>query len=490
MTGAFLRAIEAFDAHLATERNFSPHTRRAYAADLRQLASFLGPQADPARVEPADVRAFLADCHRRLSAATVGRKLAALRGFFGHLVRSGARAADPSLGLPAPRAPRRLPRPLPVDDCQQLAEAGRENASARDLALVEVLYGAGLRVAELCGLDLRDVDPARGELRVLGKGRKERVVPLPSAAREALRALPGRGAAARRAQRAAVRGAAAPGGRGAAPPRPARRPPHPAPAGAGGGPRGPRPPPSAAAQLRDAPPRHGGRPARDPGAARPQEPLDHPEATPRCRPSGCSRPTTAPTRARGAPAPGRARAARDGPPRVRATTVLGVLRGGRLALASDGQVTVGNAVVKHGAEKVRTAANGRALVGFAGSAADALALSERLEAKLDAYPGNVRRAAVELARDWRTDRLLRRLEALMLVGDAETLLVVSGNGDVIEPDDGIAAIGSGGSYALAAARALVRHTALDAEAIAREALRIAAEICIYTNDRISLVTLP
>jgi integrase/recombinase XerC len=184
---SFERAIEAFDAHLAAERNFSLHTRRAYASDLRQLARFLGPHADPARVEPADVRAFLADSHRRLSAATVGRKLAALRSFFGHLVRSGACAADPSLGLPAPRAPRRLPRPLPVDDCQQLAEAGSDEASARDLALVEVLYGAGLRVAELCALDLGDVDLARGELHVLGKGRRERVVPLPGAAREALR---------------------------------------------------------------------------------------------------------------------------------------------------------------------------------------------------------------------------------------------------------------------------------------------------------------
>jgi ATP-dependent HslUV protease subunit HslV len=151
---------------------------------------------------------------------------------------------------------------------------------------------------------------------------------------------------------------------------------------------------------------------------------------------------------------------------------------------------VGNAVVKHGAEKVRAAAGGRALVGFAGSAADALALSERLEAKLDAHPGNVRRAAVELARDWRTDRLLRRLEAMLIVGDAQTVLVVSGNGDVIEPDDGIAAVGSGGSFALAAARALARHTELDAEAIARESLRIASEICVYTNDRISLVALP
>ena len=182
----FARAIEAFDGHLAAERNFSLHTRRAYASDLRQLAAFLGPAADPARVEAADVRAFLADCHRRLAAATVGRKLAALRGFFGHLVRTGLRASDPSLGLPAPRAPRRLPRPLGVDDCQLLAESPREATCARDLALVEVLYGAGLRVAELCGLDLGDLDLARGELRVMGKGSRERVVPLPSAARAAL----------------------------------------------------------------------------------------------------------------------------------------------------------------------------------------------------------------------------------------------------------------------------------------------------------------
>jgi ATP-dependent HslUV protease subunit HslV len=175
---------------------------------------------------------------------------------------------------------------------------------------------------------------------------------------------------------------------------------------------------------------------------------------------------------------------------VRATTVLAVLRNGRLAMASDGQVTVGDAVVKRGAQKVRLAAKGRAVVGFAGGAADALALTERLEARLEAHPGNIRRAAVELAKEWRADRVLRRLEALLLVGDPQCVLVVSGNGDLIEPDDGIAAIGSGGSYALAAARALARRTELPADEIAREALRIAAEICIYTNDEISLVTLP
>ena len=176
--------------------------------------------------------------------------------------------------------------------------------------------------------------------------------------------------------------------------------------------------------------------------------------------------------------------------RLRSTAVVAIHRDGVVAMAADGQVTVGETVVKSGAEKVRRIAKGKAVVGFAGGAADALSLLERLEAKLEAHPGNVRRAAVELARDWRTDRILRRLEALLLVGDGETLLVVSGNGDVIEPDDGIAAIGSGGSYALAAARALARHTSLDPEAIAREALQIASEICIYTNDQIQVVSLP
>ncbi len=174
----------------------------------------------------------------------------------------------------------------------------------------------------------------------------------------------------------------------------------------------------------------------------------------------------------------------------RSTTVLAVLREGRLAMASDGQVTVGQTIVKRGAQKVRAASNGRALVGFAGGAADALALSERLDAKLEAHRGSVRRAAVELAREWRTDRMLRRLEAMLLVGDPECVLVVSGTGDVIEPDDGIAAIGSGGPYALAAARALARHASLPASEIAREALRLAAEICVYTNDAITLLELP
>jgi ATP-dependent HslUV protease subunit HslV len=177
-------------------------------------------------------------------------------------------------------------------------------------------------------------------------------------------------------------------------------------------------------------------------------------------------------------------------PPVRSTTVLAVIRGGAIAMASDGQVTVGDAMMKHGAQKVRRSEKGDALVGFAGGVADALALTERLEAKLEANPGNVRRAAVELAREWRTDRALRRLEAMLLVGDRDHVLVVSGNGDVIEPDDGVAAIGSGGAYAIAAARAMIQHTELSASEVAQDALRIAADICIYTNDHITIVEIP
>jgi ATP-dependent HslUV protease subunit HslV len=175
---------------------------------------------------------------------------------------------------------------------------------------------------------------------------------------------------------------------------------------------------------------------------------------------------------------------------VRSTTVLAVVRDGVIAMASDGQVTVGDAVMKTTARKSRKASRHDVLLGFAGGAADALALTERLEAKLDEYSGNVRRAAVELAKSWRTDRALRRLEALLVIGDREKVLVVSGNGDVIEPDDGLVAVGSGGNFALAAARALCAHSSLGPAQIAEESLRLASEICIYTNDNIHVVTLP
>ena len=172
--------------------------------------------------------------------------------------------------------------------------------------------------------------------------------------------------------------------------------------------------------------------------------------------------------------------------RVRSTTVLAIRRDGKTAIAADGQVTLGDTVVKQGAKKLRRLSDGKVVAGFAGSTADAQALFGRFEAKLQEYRGNLERAAVELAKDWRTDRALRRLDALLVVADKDHILLVSGNGDLIEPDDGLLAIGSGGPFALAAARALMQHTNLSAAAIAEEAMRVAAGICVYTNDRILL----
>jgi ATP-dependent HslUV protease subunit HslV len=174
----------------------------------------------------------------------------------------------------------------------------------------------------------------------------------------------------------------------------------------------------------------------------------------------------------------------------RGTTIICVRKDGQVALAGDGQVTLGPTVMKHGACKVRRMHNDKVLAGFAGSTADAFTLFEKFDTKLQEFRGNLQRAAVSLAKDWRTDRMLRRLEALLIVADQETTLILSGTGDVIEPDDGIAAIGSGGSYALAAARALQSHSELPAREIVLEAMKIAANICIYTNDQIRVETLP
>lgn len=176
-------------------------------------------------------------------------------------------------------------------------------------------------------------------------------------------------------------------------------------------------------------------------------------------------------------------------PELRATTVLAVRKEGKVALGGDGQVTLGDTVMKATAQKVRTLKDGKILAGFAGAVADAFSLFEKLEEKLERYPGNLTRACVELAKDWRTDRYLRRLNALLIVADKERLFLVSGDGDVIEPDDEIVAIGSGGSYALAAARALKAHSELSAREIVVNALEIAGDICIYTNKNISVVEL-
>ena len=172
--------------------------------------------------------------------------------------------------------------------------------------------------------------------------------------------------------------------------------------------------------------------------------------------------------------------------KLRSTTILAVRRDGKTAVAGDGQVTLESSVIKHQAKKVRRIYNGEIVVGFAGAAADALNLSDRLQGKLERYNGNLMRAAVELARDWRTDKYLRRLEAVMVAVDQKQILLISGNGDVIEPDEDIVGIGSGGSNAQAAAVALLRHSDLDAHTIAEEAIKITASICIYTNEQVTV----
>jgi ATP-dependent HslUV protease subunit HslV len=174
-------------------------------------------------------------------------------------------------------------------------------------------------------------------------------------------------------------------------------------------------------------------------------------------------------------------------PRVRSTTILGVRRNGQVALGGDGQVSVGETIMKSNAMKVRTLRGGKLLAGFAGAAADAFTLFEKFEEKLERHPGNLSRAAVELAKDWRSDRVLRRLEALLAVTDAERGFIISGTGDIIEPDDGILAIGSGGSYALAAARALLENTELTPRDIVQRGLEIASQICVYTNANITVL---
>jgi ATP-dependent HslUV protease subunit HslV len=180
---------------------------------------------------------------------------------------------------------------------------------------------------------------------------------------------------------------------------------------------------------------------------------------------------------------------KSSPPLLRSTTVLAVLRDGQGAIGSDGQVTLGDTAVKHSAVKVRSLRDGKVLAGFAGGAADALTLSEKFEGHLDRYQGHLRRATVELAREWRQDRILRRLEAMMVVMDHDDIFTVSGNGDILEAEQGVAAIGSGGGYARAAARGLVAHSQLDATGICRAALEIAGDICIYTNRSITVLTL-
>ena len=386
----------------------------------------VGVEQDPDRVSAEAVRAWLASMHRRCSAATLGRKLASVRSFYRYLLGEGVVRSDPTAGLPAPKQGSAAAATLGVDDCDVLvrgkrvaSEAAEDDprsalAALRAVALVELLYGSGIRVGELVSLDVRDLDLQRGELRVMGKGRKERVVPLPALVVEALRAwLDARPQAGLLAQPlfVALRHSADGGAPRRLGDRDVRRilrararevgiadrvHPH-------------RLRHSYATHLLDM----GADLRRDPGTPGSREPLDDPEIH-----GGVGGASEAGLRQRAS-----ARRTREFPAsereeeaavivdeRIRATTVVAVAKDGRLAMAADGQVTVGEMIMKRGAEKVRRIAKGRALAGFAGGAADALTLMERLEAKLESHPGNIKRAAVELARDWRMDRALRRLE--------------------------------------------------------------------------------
>ncbi|MEO6829277.1 MAG: ATP-dependent protease subunit HslV [Acidobacteriaceae bacterium] len=197
-------------------------------------------------------------------------------------------------------------------------------------------------------------------------------------------------------------------------------------------------------------------------------------------------PHPVPTAASSSSASSRSKPRRNSAPRIRSTTVLCVRRNERVVMAADGQVTLGDSVIKHSARKIRRLYQEKVLAGFAGSTADAFSLFSRFEAKLEQYAGNLGRSAVELAKDWRTDKMLRNLEALLLVADLHQTYLISGAGDVIEPDEGVIAIGSGGSYALASARALIQNTELPARDIAEKSLRIAGQICIYTNDQLTI----
>jgi ATP-dependent HslUV protease subunit HslV len=368
-----------------------------------------------------------------LAPSSVARKLAALRSFFRFLCRRGTLKSNPAELVVGPRLPRRTTAHLNVDDAFQLMASPRypedsdpsgiskdaETLSIRDRAILELFYAAGLRIGELTGLNLADLDSAEGLVRVLGKGRKERIVPVGRTAVAALRDyLDVRGSLQQRRDETRA---------------------------------------EAAALFLNA---RGGR-LTSRGVS--LIVLRHLQS------SGLGKKITT-----------------HGLRHSFATHLLCVRHAGRVAMAGDGQVSFGDRVMKHTARKVRRMCNETVIAGFAGAAADAFALFAKFEAKLEEFGGNLPRAAVELAKDWRMDRALRRLEALLAVANADDSLIISGTGDVIEPDDGIIGIGSGGGYAAAAARALVKHSTLSAREIVEEGMRIAAGLCVYTNDRVTI----
>jgi ATP-dependent HslUV protease subunit HslV len=400
-----------------------------------------------------------------------------VRTFYRHLWRDGFIAANPGLAVATPKQDKPLPRSLSVDAATALVESPRgDDARAwRDRAVLETFYSTGARLSELAGLNAGDVEWDAGVVRLMGKGRKERIVPIGSRALEALRRYreaigrvghSGALFAGKNGVRLSTRTIARIVKAGAL--------------AAGAPEAGPH-------TLRHSFATHLLEGGADLRAI--QEMLGHASlaTTQRYTHLTVDHLMKVYDDAHRGRRRSRRGAAHDA--LIRSTTVLSVRLGREVAMGCDGQVTMGTTVMKSNARKLRRMSNERVLAGFAGSTADALALFDKFEAKLSEYRGNLSRAAVELAKDWRTDRVLRRLEALLAVADQTSSLLISGTGDVIEPEDGILAIGSGGPYALAAARALMGQPGLDAETIVRRAMVIAAGIDIYTNDTIVIESL-
>ena len=509
MSVPFCEEIDVFLDYMRAERGASAETLRAYGGDLRRFEAWFTERASNGSVSSVRVhhlRAYLAERVDECSPATVSRVLATLRSFFRFSVRRRGLASDPAQLLVTPRVPKPLRGLLSVDETFVLLDQPVSGSplELRNRAMWELLYSSGLRVSELVGLDLRAIDLEEAWVSVIGKGGKARQVPVGSAAVTALRRYLRRRPELDRQGESALflnhRG-------GRLTTRSVRR--LLETEAASCWPRSARQPARTTALVCDSSTGCWSGPAHDPGAAWSQQPLDDAALYPPvCGPSDGGLRSLPPT---GAPseAPsdrnaqfgtrGLARRARlpareavssirwpdagfSEAPMFKGTTILALRDAQTVVVAGDGQVSLGNTVVKATARKVRRLSDGAVIAGFAGSTADAMTLFEKLEGKLKQYNGKLLRASVELAKEWRTDRYLRRLEAMLIAANRDLTLMLSGTGDVIEPDEGVAAIGSGSGYALAAARALKRNTDMGAEAVVSKAMAIAAEICVFTND--------
>lgn len=444
---------DKFLKYLEVERNCSLNTIKAYKEDLGDFIDFVGNK--PAyEVSENDIEKFLTKFVMTHSESTAERKLAAVKSFFRYLELEGAIARNPASLVSYRRREQKLPVVLTVEEVERMIEYAD---NPRDIAILELIYGCGLRVSESSSLDVGDIDFKREEVRVMGKGSVERIVPLGRRAISALqsylklrtgkdRALFvnkfGRRLSARHIYTIVKKYAEKAGILKNISPHTLRH--------------------SFATHMLES------------GADLRviQELLGH-------------RSLATTQKYTHVDVKHLIKAYKKGHPRARSTTVLAVRRG-KTVMASDGQVTYGETVLKSNARKVRKVYDDRVLVGFAGTTADALTLFGRFEGKLQEFSGNLVRASVELAKDWRTDRALRRLEAVLIAADSERILIITGGGDVVEPDEPIAAIGSGGAYALAAAKALMRHTKLSAKEIVESAMKIAGEISIYSNQNFIL----